>query len=526
MFGPSHSDHATPYCGRASNPSPASPSSRYVSRAPSALHMALLELMPLLPRDAWGGAGGQGAALLVSSGLAAACRLGAGDEGELMWVMSRCVAAPVNIKDMIGLVPSSETAVMPRFVGGGPDGAAYAMCETLLRWAQGVAAASGEEALTRSKALLVGSPEGVKSLSRPLHSPTLPLGNDLTLMPIRVLLNARGGGGGKESRVDEMEDLLSDTGPQSGHIRNIVNGALSFTLLLVRSSSSFLFSPGGLGRGGLWHRVASTYILGEDMFRHASTAPLLSSLLGALSAASWDVNAQARPVTVAHELDHASYSGSTSSCGDGAAVALHMDPPMHKTLHELARGFAAESCGDTGYAQAVISTLQCHVPSDLRAAIWGELAPYLLRLLRPWASGPPGGLAAYLCPPEDDERMLECYTEALIGGALTHVPFLFWLAVHHVSCHIFGIDAAGNDRVLPGRSGSLEEMVRNAPVRVYDAVCTYEVCDRVAKAMQGEDQVWNPSPGRRTAVTEWLKAARWRGEKVTEDGSVIAAYLA
>ena len=466
--------------------------------------MALLELMPLLPRDAWGGEGGQGAALLVSSGLVAACRLGAGDEGELMWVMSRCVAVPHIIKEMMSLVPTSESAVMPRFVGGGTEGAAYALCETLLRWAQGVAAASGEEALTRSKSLLMGSPEGVKSLSRPLNSPTLPLGKDLTMMPIRVLLNARGGGGGKESGENEMEDLLSDTGPQSGHIRNVVNGALSFTLLLVRSSSSFLFSHGGLGYGGLWHRVASTFILGEDMFRHASTAPLLSSLLAALSNASWEVKPDARIL----------------------GAALELDASSHKTLHELARGFAAESCGDTGYAQAVISSLQRHIPSDLRVAIWCELAPYLLRLLRPWTAGPPGGLSAYLFPPEDDEKMLEAYTEALMGGALTHVPFLFWLAVHHISCHIFGSDASSNGRVLPGRSGALEDLVRNAPVRVYEAVCNYEVGDRVSLAMQGEDQAWSPSQGRRTAVGDWLKAARWRGEKVADDESALATFLA
>lgn len=120
--------------------------------------------------------------------------------------------------------------------------------------------------------------------------------------------------------------------------------------------------------------------------------------------------------------------------------------------------------------------------------------------------------------------MIGSYIEALRGGALATVPFMFWLAVHHVSCNLFGSWDVEQEGVLAGKSSALEDLI-NCPVRVYDAVCTYRVCQGVPQAMQGGEQNWQEPKWRMAALAEWCMAVKWRADKIRDDGSVLAAHL-
>ena len=145
--------------------------------------------------------------------------------------------------------------------------------------------------------------------------------------------------------------------------------------------------------------------------------------------------------------------------------------------------------------------------AEWRIQVWECLSPHYLNLLRCHPAGAPGGLCGYLHPPEDNVEMLHNYRRALESGHVKYDcnPFLFALAVHHLSSYIFSpvTEAEGPEGEASVREAGrqmLRALILAATPVVYLDVCAYvapahrpgaqgQIQQDLIKMMQGQKRV-------------------------------------
>jgi len=114
-------------------------------------------------------------------------------------------------------------------------------------------------------------------------------------------------------------------------------------------------------------------------------------------------------------------------------------PKFFGLLEDLVAQFAAVSFGDPLFSSVLFVFLPMEFPFKVRKLIWTELAAMLALLESAVVPFPLGGVHNYLFPTETNSEILDIYVNALIQENVSfgRSPSLYWIAIHHVSSHIF-----------------------------------------------------------------------------------------
>ncbi|KAK9766148.1 hypothetical protein K7432_004986 [Basidiobolus ranarum] len=110
--------------------------------------------------------------------------------------------------------------------------------------------------------------------------------------------------------------------------------------------------------------------------------------------------------------------------------------PFYQFYQDFLNLYVSVSFGNQVFARMVLPPLAMNYPSEYRLALWSEYFEMLSTFRIPLNDAPaPNGLKGYFYPVERNFTLLQLYIRALLTRKVTkqHTPFLYWIAVHHLS---------------------------------------------------------------------------------------------
>ncbi|KAI9203426.1 uncharacterized protein BJ171DRAFT_443338 [Polychytrium aggregatum] len=180
--------------------------------------------------------------------------------------------------------------------------------------------------------------------------------------------------------------------------------------------------------------------------------------------------------------------------------------------------YCASSFGDPVFSRYIVLPLSMLYPADYRILFWQELVehvpsfPLTISRVPRLAMAPDNSQTGreYLYPIETELAVLSLYAKRLAVGSVskTRSPFLYWLAVHHLSGFLFS-DPPPDRAALRKLIGSPREGPRQLPEEVvaellnYNPDCISVWTDSVPAASRADDgEAWSHIAERRRQL--WL----------------------
>jgi len=116
---------------------------------------------------------------------------------------------------------------------------------------------------------------------------------------------------------------------------------------------------------------------------------------------------------------------------------------FYDSVIEFLEQFQSASFGNKTFAKFLHYLLRMEYDSKYRHLIWNELRD-VLQLL---SVEPQVNVDGYFYPIETSSDVLLLYESCLVSGQVTieRNQFLYWIAIHHLSCFIFGQDNGSLD---------------------------------------------------------------------------------
>ena len=444
---------------------------------------------------------------LIRSSFVLSRSLGPGDESLVMRLVDG-----VLLPHLCSPAALQRALTAPEiFRLGGMDSAAAAKAirDLYLHWLKRLMSSEGDGVVPLSVATFTYNQPAILSLARPLKSAYLPLPDDFLFLPLSIALKA-------VTHSQDADDHLAlpEFRRASCVVLSLIRILLTdsgkgLSIVLGRATSS---RPGGEadddGCEAIFCRVASVFLLGSDVYLDESVVPFLAGALRAIIPPSW--------VRCETHLE-------MKALGFDLSRKCLQDLEAGKLFTALASQLTQDSFGDSNLSYTLAVVLHTRLPAAWRNEVWDTLSPYYLNLVRCVPDGVPGGLSAFLWPPEDNLAMLHNYRIALSSGHISSDsnPFLYHLAVHHLSRYIFmpppraaSTTRASSTMAARGQGSSsahgalregskhlLRALISESPSSLYLSICSYIApadgslqqagaeCEKLACLMRGEKKI-------------------------------------
>jgi len=483
---------------------------------------------------------------LIKSCFALCQSLGPGDESIVMRLVDGILLPHLCSPDALARSLTSPEI----FHLGGTDalGAATAIRDYYLHWLKRLLSSEGEGVIPLSTATWTYNQAAILTMARPLKSSYLPLPRDFLLLPLSIALKAVTQDADTHLAIPEFRRA---SGMALSLVHILLSDCSAQLQLLLLGRAGAIGGTDATATEAIFCRVGSVFLLGSDVYLDESVAPALACAVRAISPPLW--------------LDSGG-SAHVRRAGLDLSKRSVKDLEAGKLFTSLASQLTQDSFGDTSLSHMLVTVFHPRLPAHWRTEVWEVVAPYYLNLLRCVPEGLPGGLSSFVWPPEQDLAMLHNYRIALQSGHMTahDNPFLFHLAVHHLSRYIFnspphcnasksspsqgasGAHGAGKSGLGEGPKQLLRSLIRESTPTLYLSICSYisppdssleqggADCQQLVSLMRGERTLDVRLPGSKDAQVAEDLAARWDSivavcakdedtlKKARHDGGVLA----